>query len=153
MADDKTTGGGNVGVKFDGGKSEVAQGVLEYFPRAMLEVANVSSYGARKYDWNGWQTVPDGYNRYSNAHGRHELLKGVEGDYDTGEGGSGLIHDAQVAWNALARLEIGLKTGRYKTSRGYPLPAKPSPASDPAAVSAQLRTAQTAADRARLDRL
>lgn len=112
------------GLKYDFGKTEVFQGLFEYFPRALMEVANVSSYGARKYDWNGWQHVEDGYNRYSNAHGRHIFLKGQDGEYDIGPGGSGLLHDAQQAWNALAKLEIGLRDGRYTSTRGFPLPDK-----------------------------
>lgn len=112
------------GLKYDLGKAEVQQGVFDYFPRALMEVANVSSYGARKYDWNGWQYVSDGYNRYANAGGRHKLLQGIDGFYDIGVGGSGLLHDAQEAWNALAKLEIGLRDGRYTSTRGFPLPEK-----------------------------
>lgn len=110
--------------KYDAGKPEVFQGVFDYFPRALLEVANVSGYGAKKYSWGGAKGVKSAYERYSNALGRHIMLAGIDGPYDTGPGGSGLLHDAQVAWNALMKLEAGLKEGRYLSTRGFPLPEK-----------------------------
>src|SRR3990167_8758338 len=42
------------GSKLDSGKSPVMQGVLQYFPRAILEIAKVSQAGAAKYTWKGW---------------------------------------------------------------------------------------------------
>lgn len=133
-AGDDIAGGG---AKYDAGKSEVFQGVFDYFPRALLEVANVSGYGAAKYSWGGQKSVKDGYNRYSNSLGRHLMLANIEGPHDLA-GGSGLLHDAQVAWNALAKLEVGLRDGHYKSTRGNPLPpkaeAKPV---DPVAVAAE----------------
>jgi hypothetical protein len=93
------------GSKLDAGKSPVFQGLLDYFPRACLAVAEVSAQGAAKYAWKGWETVPDGFNRYSNALGRHLVNETIEGDYDP----EGFLHAAQVAWNAFARLEIKLR--------------------------------------------
>lgn len=113
------------GAKYDGGKSEVGQGVFEYFPRALLEVANVSGYGAAKYSWGGAAKVQDAYTRYGNSLGRHIMLRNIDGPYDTGPGGSGLLHDAQIAWNALMRLEAGLRDGVYTSTRGYPVKPKP----------------------------
>ena len=95
-----------LGAKFDGGKSPVFQGLLDYFPRACIAVAGVSQYGASKYAWKGWETVPDGVNRYNNALCRHILLEAMEGPFDSE---SGLLHKAQTAWNALASLEIYLR--------------------------------------------
>lgn len=95
------------GSKLDAGKSPVFQGLLDYFPRACLAVAEVSAKGAEKYAWKGWETVPDGYNRYSNALGRHQLYKSIEGPIDSD---TGLLHDAQVAWNAMATLELKLRS-------------------------------------------
>lgn len=93
------------GSKLDLGKAPVTRGALEYFPRALCEVANVSEVGARKYSWKGWESVPDGVVRYGDAIGRHLLAQGFEAyDKDTG-----LLHAAQVAWNALARLELILR--------------------------------------------
>jgi hypothetical protein len=102
------------GSKLDFGKSPVFRGCLNYFPKALMAVANVSAYGANKYSWRGWASVPDGYNRYSDALGRHLVKEMVEGPYDLeirndpkypGE----VLHAAQVAWNALARLELYLE--------------------------------------------
>ena len=63
------------GVKYDANKSPVTRGALHYFPRALEEVAKVSAAGAAKYEWNGWRTVPDGFNRYTDALGRHLLAE------------------------------------------------------------------------------
>lgn len=93
------------GSKLDAGKSPVFLGLLNYFPRACLAVADVSAAGARKYAWKGWETVPDGINRYSDALGRHIVNEQIEGDYDP----DGFLHAAQIAWNALARLELKLQ--------------------------------------------
>ena len=94
------------GAKADAGKSPVMQGCLHYFPRALLEVAKVSFKGAQKYSWKGWERVPDGPTRYGDALSRHILAEAIEGarDTDTGE-----LHAAQIAWNALARLELILR--------------------------------------------
>lgn len=91
------------GAKLDAGKVPILQGALEYFPNALREVAQVSYVGAKKYTWKGWETVPDGINRYGNALARH-LLATEMYDADTG-----MLHAAQVAWNALARLELILR--------------------------------------------
>lgn len=93
------------GSKLDAGKSPIFQGLLNYFPRACLAVADVSAAGARKYAWKGWETVPDGINRYSDALGRHIVNEQIEGRYDP----DGFLHAAQIAWNALARLELLLR--------------------------------------------
>lgn len=93
------------GSKLDAGKSPVFQGLLDYFPRACLAVADVSARGAAKYAWKGWETVPDGVNRYSNALGRHIVNEAIEGSYDS----DGFLHKAQIAWNAFAALELFLR--------------------------------------------
>lgn len=92
-------------IKYDGGKSPVYRGALDYFPRALLAVAEISAFGASKYAFRGWLDVPDGYNRYSDALGRHICKAVIDGDYDPD---SGLMHDAHIAWNAMARLELKL---------------------------------------------
>lgn len=91
------------GAKLDQGKVDVLRGAIQYFPRALLAVALVSEIGARKYSWKGWEMVPDGVQRYGAALSRH-LMATDEFDADTG-----CRHAAQVAWNALARLELILK--------------------------------------------
>lgn len=94
------------GAKLDAGKLPIMQGVIQYFPRALQAVSGVSQAGAEKYTWDGWETVPDGINRYGNALGRHLLAETIEGPYDKD---TGCLHAAQVAWNALAVLELTLR--------------------------------------------
>ena len=94
------------GAKMDAGKSPIRRGLLEQFPRACLAIADVSAYGARKYTWNGWETVPDGLNRYGDAECRHIVKNVLEGPYDLE---SGLLHAAHECWNNLARLELVLR--------------------------------------------
>lgn len=97
---------GKGAIKYDGGKSPVYRGAIAYFPRAIGVVAEVSAFGASKYAWKGWESVPDGYNRYSDALVRH---LGYEGKGEVLDPDSGLLHAAHTAWNALARLELLLK--------------------------------------------
>ena len=93
------------GVKYDGGKIPVFRGAIGYFPRAIRSVAAVSDFGARKYAWNGWQSVDDGINRYTDGLARHLLAECTDGPRDDD---SGLLHAEHAAWNALARLELML---------------------------------------------
>lgn len=94
------------GAKLDAGKSPVFRGLIDYFPRACSAVANVSLAGANKYAWKGWEHVPDGINRYSDALVRHLVDESANGAIDKD---TGLLHSAQVAWNSLARLELKLR--------------------------------------------
>ena len=95
-----------VGKKFDKNKSPVRQGLLEYFPRACIQVATLSAWGAKKYDWGDWQHVEDGVNRYGNAECRHICEAAIAGEKDLE---SELLHATHEAWNALARLELILR--------------------------------------------
>lgn len=99
------------GSKLDAGKPAVWRGLIDYFPRACTAVATISTKGAEKYSWKGWETVPNGEARYADALMRHLLAESVEGLYDVGPKGLGpdVLHASQVAWNALARLELILK--------------------------------------------
>lgn len=97
---------GELGAKLDAGKAPVRRGLIEYFPRACMAVAQVSAFGASKYAWNGWETVPDGIARYGDAQQRHVVKAMIEGPADSD---SGLLHAAHEAWNALARLELILR--------------------------------------------
>lgn len=94
------------GAKLDSGKVCVFRGAIDYFPRAIEAVAAVSTFGARKYAWKGWESVPEGIERYSDALVRHLIAeaKGQVLDPD-----SGLAHAAHTAWNALAVLELKLR--------------------------------------------
>jgi hypothetical protein len=93
------------GKKDDRGKPPVGM-MFEYFPRALLSVAEVAGFGARKYTRGGWISVPDGEHRYDDALGRHLLKRHIEGPDDPE---SHLKHLAHAAWNALAILELALR--------------------------------------------
>jgi hypothetical protein len=94
------------GAKLDAGKAPIMRGAILYFPRALEAVAAVSAFGASKYTWGGWESVPEGFERYSDALGRHLIGEAIDGP--TGPA-TGLSHAAQAAWNALARLELLLR--------------------------------------------
>jgi hypothetical protein len=95
-----------LGAKLDAGKVSAFRGAIDYFPRAIDSVAAVSTFGASKYAWKGWETVPDGVARYSDALVRHLL---AEGRGELQDRDSGMLHAAHAAWNALARLELMLR--------------------------------------------
>lgn len=101
----------SLGKKNDKDLPPLVQGCLAYFPKALLAVADVSKFGATKYNVpysdKNWEKVPDGYNRYTDALGRHLVKEHVEGIYDTE---SKLLHAAHAAWDSLARLELLLRT-------------------------------------------
>lgn len=94
------------GAKLDYGKPPLYRGLLDYFPRACMSIADVSAKGASKYSWKGWEKVEDGQNRYMDAMLRHVAKESVEGPIDLE---TGCYHLSQVAWNALATLELFLK--------------------------------------------
>ncbi len=94
---------GTGAIKYDGGKPSVFRGVIQYFPRALWGVAEVSSFGAKKYAWNGWADVEDGYARYQDAKFRHALKHAMEEEVDAD---SQLLHLKHEAWGALAALEL-----------------------------------------------
>jgi len=97
------------GAKLDAGKPQVAT-VLDGFSRAVLEVSKVGTFGIAKYSKDGWQHVDNGFERYSNAMLRHYLAEQSE----TIDKDSELLHIAQTAWNALARLELYLRDNDEK---------------------------------------
>ncbi len=94
------------GAKLDAGKPCLWRGVVDYFPGALRAVATVSTFGATKYSWKGWSTVPEGFERYSDAMVRHLVAESAESPWDND---SGILHAAHVAWGALARLEFLLR--------------------------------------------
>ncbi len=93
------------GAKVDSGKVDVSL-LFESFPSALLAVAEVATFGANKYTRGGWKEVPNGFQRYESAGGRHKLYRheGEEFDKD-----SKLPHLYHEAWNALAILEFYIK--------------------------------------------
>lgn len=96
---------GEPGAKLDDGKI-LADDILRLFARALWEVCELGTYGAKKYSLGGWVHVPNGESRYANAQMRHKLKEwmGEEVDPDTE-----LLHATADAWNALARLELILR--------------------------------------------
>ena len=93
------------GAKLDALKPRPAL-VLGGFSRALMAVTHVGTYGAIKYTPNGWRSVPDGIERYTEAMQRHWLAEaqGIETDAE-----SNFLHAAHLARNALARLELMLR--------------------------------------------
>jgi hypothetical protein len=87
------------GVKHDAEKTR-----MDLWPPIALErVAEVLTYGARKYIPEGWRSVPDAKARYTAALLRHltAVMKGEARDPE-----SGLLHLAHVATNAAFLLEL-----------------------------------------------
>ena len=99
------------GAKCDGGKVQAGL-VLGGFAKALLAVAEVGTYGARKYTPDGWRMVLGGKQRYTDAMYRHLLheASGEMRDQDTE-----LLHAAHAAWNALARLHFILEEQNGQT--------------------------------------
>lgn len=100
------------GAKLDDGKPMVAL-MMSGFSLALLEVARVTTFGAKKYTPNGWLHVSDGVNRYNEAKHRHALYEMTGEVFDSD---SGLMHAAHEAWNALAKLELQLRARKTQPS-------------------------------------
>lgn len=87
------------------GKPPVYSGFMRYFPRAIKAVAHVSDYGRGKYnvtwDERGFRDV--GPLDLKDAQCRHILDEVIEGEFNGRDGQ--VLHQAQVAWDALAALE------------------------------------------------
>ena len=92
------------GAKHDSGKVRAALPIQD-FPRALVAVAWVSTFGAEKYAAHSWKMVPRAGERYEDALHRH-ILAQASGEVNDPE--SGLPHAAHIAWNALAMLELQL---------------------------------------------
>lgn len=90
------------GAKLDKNKLNIYSLFIQYFPDAIKEVTKVSIYGANKYTPFGWKKVTNGFTRYTDALLRHLL----EETKETIDPETNLLHAAQVAWNALARLQL-----------------------------------------------
>lgn len=89
-----------VGVKHDSGK--VMGQLLGDFSRALMGVAEVGTFGAKKYTRGGWQHVSDAEQRYYDAAWRH-ILQANQEEVDSE---SGLSHLEHAAWNILAVIEL-----------------------------------------------
>jgi hypothetical protein len=98
------------GAKLDAGKTMA--GVLADFPRALKAVAEVGTFGAKKYSRGGWQSVSRGVERYTDAMWRHLLEDGIHPmDAD-----SSLLHLSHACWNCLAVLELKLRAAEADVS-------------------------------------
>ena len=93
------------GVKHDAGKPRVGL-MMAHFYNAIVAVAGADTYGANKYTDHGWLEVPGGRDRYLDALLRHLLASNRE-ELDPE---SGRPHLAHAAWNALAVLELHLRS-------------------------------------------
>ena len=92
----------------------ITTGVIDYFPAALAAVAEVSNAGNDKHNpgeplhWTRGKS-----NDHADSIGRHLLERGGI-DPDTG-----LRHSAQLAWRALALLQVELEeAGLAPLSRG-----------------------------------
>lgn len=98
------------GIKLDSGKNRLSL-VFEGFSNALWQVGEVGTFGANKYTDNGWQSVTNPEERYTNALLRH-LFKYYNGEVIDEE--SGLKHLAHLAWNALAILELSERNTQHE---------------------------------------
>ena len=97
------------GAKLDDGKLKA--GVLKDFSLALAAVAEVGTFGANKYTRGGWQSVPNGIERYDDAFWRHLL----EERHEPVDAESGMPHEWHLAWNLLATIELTLRQKRDNT--------------------------------------
>lgn len=96
------------GAKLDAGKVDLS--LLLLFPNALTAMAEVAELGAKKYSRGGFLKVGNGYIRYTGALLRHLFKSSTEDD--DGEillASTRFAHDAQVLWNAAARLEVKIR--------------------------------------------
>lgn len=94
----------DAGAKLDSGKPDMS--LLLEMGKALQAVAMVGTHGANKYTRSGWLSVSNGVDRYTAALLRHITYETYdEWDSDLPD----TLHAAQVAWNALARLELILR--------------------------------------------
>lgn len=87
-------------------KPPIISMLLQYFPNALLNVAHVSEIGAKKHGEGSWKDAEDGVRMYQDALGRHLLFHPLDINVEEGEF---VLHGAQVAWNALAALELAIE--------------------------------------------
>ncbi len=107
------------------GKLPIYHHVIFRFPRALREVAKVSEMGNRRHgrpdDLESVDTiftVPHAEWVYKNAMMRHIVDRAIEGEVN--EQDEGVLHAAQIAWNAMCDLEVMLRQAEEKPA---PIPA------------------------------
>lgn len=81
----------------------MARGVLDYFPRAIMAIANVSFVGNQQHNpGQPMHWAKDKSTDHADCILRHLAERGTVDD-------DGLRHSAKVAWRALALLETELE--------------------------------------------
>lgn len=78
---------------------KILAGVLKDFAPALLQVAEVGTFGAKKYARGNWLKLDNAQERYEDALWRHLLQYGKDPE-------SGLDHLAHAAWNILAIITL-----------------------------------------------
>ena len=78
---------------------KILAAVLKDFSPALLQVAEVGTFGAKKYARGNWLKVENAQERYEDALWRHLLQHGTDQE-------SGLDHLAHAAWNILALITL-----------------------------------------------
>lgn len=94
------------GAKLDAGKCRPSL-IIEGMARALWAVSEVATFGAAKYTRDGWISVPQGQERYADAGYRHVLKRAIG---ETTDPDSELLHLAHEAWNALAKLDLHIRS-------------------------------------------
>lgn len=94
------------GAKLDAGKIQPRL-IIEGMARAIRAVAEVATFGATKYTPGGWVHVDNGQDRYADAGYRHVLKRAMG---ETVDPDSELTHLAHEAWNALAKLDLYIRS-------------------------------------------
>lgn len=94
------------------GKPPVTRGMLMLFPRAVKALAVLSQVGAAKHGQGlNMYRGEDAIDLYTDAIGRHLVDEAIDGPVNAGDspdGGAMVLHAEQVAWCAMARLELVL---------------------------------------------
>lgn len=83
-------------------------------PKATIEVANVLTFGAKKYDEQNWRKLDNLQNRYTGGALRH-IFAHIDGE--TQDEDSGHSHLAHAICCLLFKLEIELENGKNKEKR------------------------------------
>lgn len=105
------------GAKLDAGKTRTGL-MVSGFHNALSSVAEVTTFGAAKYTPNGWLTVPNAIDRYTDAAYRHLLAN----NNHRNDPESNIPHLAHAIWNLLAVLELELRKeigSPTKVSKAY----------------------------------
>jgi len=92
------------GAKNDDGK--ISMRLIQQFDLALAGVCDVGTFGNTKYAFGSWRYVENGFDRYSDAMFGHFLKENQEHKCIH----TRLLHMAQGAWCALARLQFYIES-------------------------------------------